>query len=109
MGQSQRSAEPAKRTVSLLLSVDKGRKINCSRPEHVLYELVDQPFYYNVVLFFMARALAAGAFRHYKKWVDVCAIKKPSGRGHMILQFEDDALKAPIFPRYLANGSIDNT
>jgi len=56
----------------------------------------------------MARALAAGAFRSYKTWGDVCAITKPKGREHTILEFEDHALDFYVFPRCLLDGSVDN-
>jgi hypothetical protein len=82
--------------------------IDCFKPEHLLYELVDQPFYYNAVLFFMARVLAVGALRSYKTWADICAMKKPPGRDHRLLDYEDHCLDTPIFPRCHADGSVDD-
>ncbi|KIW35978.1 uncharacterized protein PV06_11714 [Exophiala oligosperma] len=78
-----------------------------SIPEHIPYELVGQPFYYNVVLFVMARVLSAGALRHYKTWADICSIRKPRGRAHLPLDYEDHCLNMPIFPRCYADGSVD--
>jgi hypothetical protein len=82
--------------------------VNDSRPEHLLYELVGPPFYYNAVLFVMARALAAGALRFYKTWADICSMSKPRGRDHRLLDYEDYCLDMPIFPRCHADGSVDD-
>lgn len=79
-----------------------------SRPEHLLYELVGQPFYYNYVLFFMARALSVGALRFYKTWADICSMSKPRGRDHCLLEYEDHCLDMPIYPRCYADGSVDD-
>jgi hypothetical protein len=79
------------------------------RPEHLLYELVGQPFYYNAVLFFMARVLAVGALRVYKTWAQICSMNQPPGRSHRLLKYENRCLDMPIFPRCLPDGSVDNT
>ena len=73
-----------------------------------MYELVDQPFYYNAILFFVARVLAVGALRLYKTWADICAMKKPQGRNHQLLDYEDCCRDMPIFPRCHADGSVDD-
>ena len=57
----------------------------------------------------MARALISGAFRTYTTWADICAIKKPEGREHIILTFEPHVLDTYIFPRCSANGVVDYT
>jgi hypothetical protein len=79
------------------------------RPEHLLYELVGQPFYYNAVLFFMARVLAVGALRGFKTWAQICSMNRPPGRSHRLLKYEDGCLDMLIFPRCLPDGSVDNT
>ena len=56
----------------------------------------------------MARVLAAGALRSYKTWADVCAIPKPHGRDHRLLDYEDDCLDMPVFPRCQADGTVDD-
>jgi hypothetical protein len=48
------------------------------------YELVGQPFYYNAVLFFMARILAAGALRSYQSWTEIRSMRQPPGRSHRL-------------------------
>ena len=83
-------------------------RVDGSRPEHLLYELVGQPFYYNAILFFMARVLAAGALRFYKTWAEICSMSKPRGRDHRLLDYEGHCLDMPIFPRCYADGSIDD-
>lgn len=55
----------------------------------------------------MARVLSAGALRHYKTWADICSMRKPRGRAHLSLGYEDHCLDMPIFPRCYADGSVD--
>ncbi|KAK7894594.1 hypothetical protein LTR67_006355 [Exophiala xenobiotica] len=70
------------------------------QPEHLLYELVDQPFYYNTVAFFVSPILALGGLRDFETWQDICAIQKPGGRESVPLHYKEDFLNRPVFPRY---------
>lgn len=56
----------------------------------------------------MARILAAGALRSYKTWADICAIRKPHGRNHRLLDYEDYCLDMPVFPRCRADAYVDD-
>ncbi|KAK5358461.1 hypothetical protein LTS03_011278 [Exophiala xenobiotica] len=69
-------------------------------PQHLLYELVDQPFYYNTVGFFVSPILALGGLRDFETWQDICAIQKPGGREWVPLHYKEDLLKRPVFPRH---------
>ncbi|KAK5310081.1 hypothetical protein LTR93_012117 [Exophiala xenobiotica] len=70
------------------------------QPEHLLYELVDQPFYYNTVAFFVSPILALAGLRDFETWQDICAIQRPSGRESVPLHYKEDLLNRPVFPRY---------
>ncbi|KAK5188958.1 hypothetical protein LTR92_011050 [Exophiala xenobiotica] len=63
--------------------------------KHLLYELVDQPFYYNTVAFFVSPILALGGLRDFETWQDICAIQKPGGRESVPLHYKEDFLNRP--------------
>lgn len=73
---------------------------NALRPEHLLYELVDLPFYYNAVLFFMVGLLALNGLQDFDSWPDVCKMKKPPDRNFVHLDYTDDILDRHVFPRF---------
>lgn len=79
------------------------------QPQHMLYELVDLPFYCNSVLFFMAAALADDALRDYHTWDSICDISKPDKKKHITLHWHPDKADWPIFPRSLRQGQLDHT
>ncbi|KAK5947843.1 hypothetical protein OHC33_011139 [Knufia fluminis] len=79
------------------------------QPQHMLYELVDLPFYFNSVAFFMAAVLADGVLRDYHTWDAICAIPKPTQRKHIILEYDPEKGQWPVFPRSLRTGCIDHT
>ena len=76
------------------------RSVNGSRPEHLLYELVNLPFYYNTTAFFVAGLLAVNGLRDFDSWSDVCKVTKPPDRNFVLLDYTDDILNRHVFPRY---------
>jgi hypothetical protein len=70
--------------------------LTADRPTHLLYELTEQAFYLNSTFFFLAVALADGAFKTYKRWEDIISIKKPHNNTHVLLHYENFVLERPI-------------
>lgn len=70
------------------------------RPEHLLYELVDLPFYYNTVGFFVVGVLAMRGLRDFDCWTQICAIPKPADRNFVRLDYSEDLLDRLVFPRH---------
>jgi hypothetical protein len=80
------------------------RTLTIDRPTHLFYELTEQAFYLNSTLFFLAVALAGGAFKTYKRWEDIISIKKPHNNTHVLLHYEDSALERPVLRICKLNG-----
>ena len=76
------------------------RGANDGRPEHLLYELVDLPFYYNTVAFFVAGLLATSGLRDFASWSEICAINKPQDRNFVQLEYNEDVQDRHVFARY---------
>ncbi|ETN36785.1 uncharacterized protein HMPREF1541_09063 [Cyphellophora europaea CBS 101466] len=72
------------------------------QPEHLLYELVDLPFYYNTVAFFVAGLLAVQGLRNFDTWSGLCAVEKPPDRHFLCLDYTDDVLDRHVYARYNA-------
>lgn len=70
------------------------------RPEHLLYELVDLPFYYNAVAFFVVGLLAVQGLRDFRSWSDICAAPKPLDRNFLCLVYTEDVRDRHVFTRY---------
>lgn len=70
------------------------------RPEHLLYKVVNLPFYYNTVGFFMVRVLAIHGLRDFDCWAQICAIPKPTDRNFMRLDYSKDLLDRLVFSRH---------
>ena len=68
-----------------------------SRPEHLLYELVNLPFYYNTIAFFMVGVLAVRGLRHFNSWSDIYVVTQPLERNFLCLNYTEDVLDQHIF------------
>lgn len=78
------------------------------QPQHMLYELVNLPYYCNSVLFFIAAALADDVLRDYHSWDDICAIPRPHQQKHIILHWHPEKAHWPVFPRSSRRGELDH-
>lgn len=72
------------------------------RPEHLLYELVDLPFYYNTVAFFVAGLLSIQGLRNFDTWSDLCAATKPPDRNFLCVDYIEGVLDRHVYARYSA-------
>lgn len=72
------------------------------RPEHLLYELVGLPFYYNTVAFFVAGLLSVQGLRDFDTWSDLCAATKPPDRNFLCLDYTESVLDQHVYARYSA-------
>jgi hypothetical protein len=78
------------------------------QPLHLLYELVDQPFIFNAVGFFMAMVLADGVLRDYHTWDEICAIPRPKDQKHKILKYNSKKSHWFVSPRCFRSGRINH-
>lgn len=83
-----------------ILSLAARQETDHCRPEHVLYKLVDLPFHYNTVAFFVTGLLAVNGLRDFRSWSEIYAISKPPDPNFVRLEYTNNVSDRHVFARY---------
>jgi hypothetical protein len=76
-----------------------------SRPEHPMFETTPGlPLLFNPILFFLAIALAIGAFKHYQTADEIFDLEPPEYDDHWILEWADEINDMPVFQSMSRDG-----
>lgn len=76
-----------------------------NRPEHPMFETTTGLLLlFNPILFFLAIALASGAFKYYQTEDKIFALKPPEYDDLWVLEWADEMLDVPVFQAMSCDG-----
>ncbi|KAB5550744.1 hypothetical protein GE09DRAFT_1033211 [Coniochaeta sp. 2T2.1] len=85
--------------------------LDYKKPEHPFAERFQDgelpPLFSQPMLWWLANFLSSGAFKDYKTIDDIFSVRPPDGETFWMLDWDDSALKRPVFPQWTVEGRVE--